>query len=484
MNKKFYVTTPIYYVNDVPHVGHAYTTIAADVVARYHRLLEEDVFFLTGTDEHGAKVASAAKEAGKKPKEFCNQVVARFIDAWKNLNISNDYFIRTTHPRHEKIVQELLQKVYDRGFIYKGIYEGLYCVGCEKFLIETDLVDGRCPLHPNQKPVKQKEKNYFFKLSDFRIKLIKAIEDKTDPNYYEILPKERRNEVLGKLKQGLGDVSISRATVEWGIPIPWDKTQTVYVWIDALLNYYTATYLVENKLAPLVFSFGNKKNFWPPDLHLVGKDILWFHAVIWEAFLLAAGLPLPKMVFAHGFFTINGQKMSKSLGNVISPDDLIEKIGVDGARYLMLSEFPFGDDGDISLEKFKTRYNADLANGLGNLVARIAKLCELRKVKLNKILPRILLSSIQGRYREHLERYQFHLVLDELWRDIKKIDIDINNEKPWESNDAGKIANYARRLKHIAFALQPFLPQTAEKIAKQFAGPEIKSGPPLFPRLR
>lgn len=478
MNKKFYVTTPIYYVNDVPHIGHAYTTIAADVLARYHRLLGKKVFFLTGTDEHGAKVAEAANKEGKKPEKFCDGVVLRFVNSWKKLNIKNDYFIRTTDPRHEKVVQRLLQKVYDNGYIYSGIYEGLYCVGCEKFLTETDLVDGKCPLHPNRKPVKQKEKNYFFKLSNFRNKLIKAIKNEKDKNHYEILPKERKNEILGKLKQGLDDVSISRAKVEWGIPIPWDKHQTIYVWIDALLNYYTATNFLKNK-----------KNFWPPDLHLIGKDIIWFHAVIWEALLLAAKLPLPKAVFAHGFFTINGQKMSKSLGNVISPDDLIKQFGVDGARYLMLSEFPFGADGDISIKRFTTRYNADLANGLGNLIARIAKLAQNYNLEFEKGFRK---TSLSDEFAIEMEKLNLNGALELIWGTISGIDKYIDRKRPWESISKGKKALWEivvkgeaiSTIREIARLLKPFLPETADKIEEQFKGPKIKTGPPLFPRLR
>ena len=358
---KYYITTPIYYVNDVPHIGHAYTTVAADVLTRYHKQKGDYVFLLTGTDEHGAKIAQAAQEKGLEPKEYADLVVPQFIDSWKLLNINYDHFIRTTDPEHEKIASQVLQKVYDNGFIYEDTYEGLYCVGCEKFLTETDLVEGKCPLHPNRDPVAQKEKNYFFKLKSFEKDLIELFES----GEVKIGPESRKNEVLGKLKLGLQDVSISRAGVSWGIPVPWDSSQTIYVWVEALCNYYTATRFLEGK-----------DKFWPADLHLVGKDILWFHTVIWCALLKAADLPLPKQVFAHGFFTINGQKMSKSLGNVISPQELVDRYGVDGARYLLLSAFPFGDDGDFSFEKLDTKFNADLANGLGNLVARVAKLCE------------------------------------------------------------------------------------------------------------
>lgn len=470
MNKKFYITTPIYYVNDVPHIGHAYTTIAADVLARYHRLLDKKVFFLTGTDEHGAKVAEAAKEEGKKPKQFCDGIVSRFVDSWEKLNVSNDYFIRTTDPHHEKIVSQFLKKVYDNGFVYSGTYDGLYCVGCEKFLTESDLVGGKCPLHPNRKPVKQKEKNYFFKLSAFRDHLVSAIEDKKDKNHYQILPEERKNEILGKLKQGLGDVSISRAKVEWGIPLPWDSSQTTYVWIDALLNYYTAVNFLENK-----------KTFWPPEIQFVGKDILWFHAVIWEALLLAAKIPLPKAVFAHGFFTINGQKMSKSLGNTIAPEDLIKKFGVDGSRYLLLSEFPFGTDGDISLDKFNVRFNADLANGLGNLVARVAKLCEKGNFSFVPTKP-----TLCKRYQKYLKEYRLEKALERVWQLITQADQKINKEEVWEKEgkDLEKsLKSLVGTIRRISLHLEPFLPETAEKIQKQFKGPKIKAEKPLFPRL-
>lgn len=480
------MTTPIYYVNDVPHVGHAYTTIAADVLARYYRLLGFDVFFLTGTDEHGTKVAASAQDAGKKPKQFCDEIVLRFIDAWKRLNIANDYFIRTTDSRHEKIVQALIQKAYNNGYVYKGTYKGLYCIGCEKFLTETDLVDNRCPLHPNRKPVRQKETNYFFKLSAFKDTLIKAIENKKDKNHYEILPEKRKSEILGKLKQGLNDVSISRASVKWGVPVPWDKTQTIYVWFDALLNYYTATKFVKNRT-----------KFWPAELHLIGKDILWFHTVIWQAFLLAVGLSLPKTIFAHGYFTINGRKMSKSLGNVISPADLIKKFGIDGTRYSMLSEFPFGTDGDISLEKFKIRYNADLANGLGNLCQRVAALAENAKLKItNDKLFRLHRESstksgklqIQNykAYSKFFSEYRFNECLAWIWEKISKVDRYIDQTKPWTKKGeslAKLLEKPIREIQEIAYFLKPFLPETAEKIEKQFKGPKIKSGEPLFPRI-
>jgi len=295
--KRFYITTPIYYVNDQPHIGHMATTIFADILARYHRLIGDRVFFLTGTDEHGAKIAQSAERAGLTPRQFCDRIVPRFKQTWKKLNISYDFFIRTTNPKHEKIVKELIEKIYKNGDIYKDTYQGLYCIGCEKFLTESDLEDGHCPLHPPEQTVEQKEENYFFRLSKYVPQLIRLIEN-SKTNY--IFPEGKRREILAKLKAGVHDISFSRASVPWGISIPWDKEQTIYVWVDALINYYSATRFL-----------AGKKNFWPANLHLIGKAILWFHTVIWQAMLLSAGLPLPKKVFVHSFYIMDERKISK-----------------------------------------------------------------------------------------------------------------------------------------------------------------------------
>jgi len=477
---KYYVTTPIYYVNDVPHIGHAYTTLAADVLTRYfqEKLGGGKVFFLTGTDEHGQKVAQAAKEKGVSPREYADYVAPRFEEAWKLLNIQYDYFIRTTDPKHEKVVSEFLQKIYDNGFIYKGTYKGLYCVGCEKFLTETELVNGKCPLHPNKEPVRQEEENYFLKLGELSKEVLKKIEG----GEYEILPTERKNEVIGRLKSGVEDISISRAGVSWGIPVPWDKSQTIYVWVDALINYYSATRFVEGK-----------EKFWPADLHLIGKDILWFHTVIWQALLIAAGIELPKKIFAHGYFTIDGQKMSKSLGNIISPKQLVDRYGVDGARYLLISAYPFGSDGDISLERFDEKYNADLANGLGNLVARVAKLAGNLTIADNPTVDKLvheiptLPKKTLTLYAQAIEKYEFDDVLKLLWQDIKIVDQYINEWQPWKltGEKLTRVVSVAvDALRYLSRQLKPFLPETAEKIERQFKGPKIKSEAPLFPRVK
>jgi methionyl-tRNA synthetase len=466
---KFFVSTPIYYVNDVPHIGHAYTTVAADTLARFWRqkLGPENVFSLTGTDEHGAKVAEAAKNNNQTPKEYADSVSPRFQEAWDLLTVNYDHFIRTTDPRHEKIASDVLQIIYEKGLIYEGVYEGLYCEGCEKFLTEADLVDGKCPLHPNREPVHQKEKNYFFKLSAFQEKLIDIFEK----DEVKIRPLEKKNEVLGKLKLGLQDVSVSRAGVSWGIPVPWDTEQTIYVWVEALLNYYTATRFLEDK-----------EKFWPADLHLIGKDILWFHTVIWNALLLASDIPLPEQIFAHGFFTINNQKMSKSLGNVISPQELVEKFGADPARYLLLSAFVFGDDGDFSFDKLTEKYNSDLANGLGNLVARTAKLAENSGFEFPE----------EDGHQEYLEFDQalndinFSYASDLIKKAVTEANKVVDENRPWEQSgeDLKKtLTELIKRIRAIDYLIEPFMPQIAQKIRTQFKGPKIVSGSPLFPRI-
>ena len=459
MKNKFYVTTPIYYINDVPHIGHTCSTVVADVLARLHRLRGDDVFFLTGTDEHGQKVAESALKAGfDNVAEYCDDIAPRFEKAWGDLNISFDHFIRTTDPRHEKIVGELLQKIFDKGDIYKDKYEGLYCVGCEKFLTESDLVDGHCNLHPPESTVQQSEENWFFKLSKYVPKLIELIEN-DESNY--IYPPGKRSEVLAKLKAGVRDVSFSRANVEWGIPIPWDKSQTIYVWVDALINYYSACQFLENKA-----------DFWPANLHILAKEILWFHTVIWQAMLLSAGIEIPKKTFIHSFYTIDGQKMSKSLGNVISPGQLIESFGVDGARFLVATSFPRDNDGDVGMARFKEKYNADLANNLGNLVSRVTKMGQGLKIETSQI-------DYEAQVTNLIDELKFGEAVDlifEKW--VNTVNTKLNQEEPWkkEESDAERqklLVWSGEQIKIAAYHLLPFMPKTGQAILDLFEG-EIK----------
>ena len=467
--KKFFVTTPIYYINDVPHIGHTCTTVAADILARTHRMLGEEVFFLTGTDEHGQKVAEAAAKENLSPQDYCDKISPRFEQAWKNLNVSFDFFIRTTDPGHEKIVGEVLQKIYDNGDVYKDKYEGWYCVGCEKFLMETDMVDEHCPLHPPEKTVWKVEENWFFRLSKYVPKLIELIENEKT-NY--IFPEGKRSEILSKLKSEVKDISLSREKVDWGIKVPWDETQTVYVWFDALINYYSATRMVTNK-----------KDFWPAEIHLLGKEILWFHTVIWQAMLLAAGLYLLKRTYAHSFYMIDGQKMSKSLGNVISPGQLAELFGVDGSRYLIAGSFPNKNDSDIGIERFREKYNADLANNLGNLVSRVAKLSEGLEVEQNES------PVIDNQVIEKINKLELDEALGHIFDTyIDKTNNYLNQESPWklDKNDNKRkeiLTVSILNLRKAAVNLAPILPQTSEKILETFSGVIKPLEKSLFPRI-
>lgn len=460
---KYFATTPIFYVNDIPHIGHTYTTIAADIITRYYKQKGYDARLLTGTDEHGAKIAEAAGKHGKKPKEYADEISKKYKEAWDSLNINYVRFIRTTDEDHIKISQIFLQKLYDKGALdpKPRLYKGLYCVGHEKFMSKEELVDGLCPDHQT-KPIEHAEENYYFRLSDYQDQLEELINTDT----LKISPQSRKNEVLGKLKQGLEDISISRANLEWGIPLPFDTNHTVYVWIEALMNYYT---------------YGSQNNFWPADLHLMAKDILWFHSIIWPAMLLAIDEELPKEIFAHGFFTINGQKMSKTIGNVINPNQLIEKYGVDGTRYVLLGAFPFGEDGDFSWNILDELYNANLANGLGNLVARVTKLIEINNIVNTTEAPKDFSDYINST----LPYYQFDKALQNVGIHIRNLDKLLNEWKPWEEANLKSVVHWTELIsgiRQIAYNLQPFLPEAAEKILKQFSG-EIKSSTPLFPRI-
>ena len=460
--KTFYITTAIYYPTDIPHVGHAYTTIVADALTRWNKLQGKDVFFLTGTDDHGKKIAKSAKKNKKKPKEFTDALVPKFKSAWKKLNIDYSKFIRTTDKDHEKNVQEMLQRAYDRGDIYKGEYEGLYCVECEAYYTEKDLENNCCPIH--KKPVEKiKEESYFFKLSKYQDKLLKLY--KKNPNF--ILPKSRQKEIINRVKEGLRDLSISRANFDWGVQLPFDKKHVCYVWFDALFNYHSGV---------------KGKKYWPADVHLIGKDIIWFHTVYWPAFLMSVGLDLPTTVFAHGWWTFDKEKISKSRGKVINVDELISLAGVDSARYFLLRSTPFGDDGDFSEKALVDRHNNELANKLGNLVSRVSGLIEKNGVKKcdNKLIKKLKLKQI-GKL---IDNYELDKALNEVFAFIDVCNEYVQNKKPWETKDQKVLYELKECILKIAELLWPFIPESSEKITKQFSAKKIKKTEVLFTKIK
>ncbi len=449
MDKKtYYVTTAIDYVNAEPHIGHAYQKVVADALARWNRLFGKEVFFLTGTDEHGKKVAQSAEKAGKSEKEFVDEIADKFKKAWASLNISYDRFIRTTDEDHKKTVIEIIKKVNESGDIYKGVYEGLYCTDCETYYTEKEAISLECPTH--KKPLEHlKEETYFFKLSKHKEFLLNYY--KKNPGF--ILPKKREKEVINRIKEGLKDFSITRTSIIWGIPFPLDKKHVIYVWFDALINYYTAVNNAKNR------------KFWPADVHLLGIDNMWFHTVYWPAMLKSAGIELPKMVFNHGFLTFNGQKISKSLGNVISPKTLVEKYGSDSVRYFCLRHFPFGEDGDFEEKALVERHNNELANKLGNLVSRVSALAEKYGLeRTDTINSKPLIKKVTN----HIDCFEFDRALNEIFLFIDLLNELIQQNKPWETHDAYILYKLANGIKDIAILLSPFIPETSEKIAKIF----------------
>lgn len=457
--KKFYVTTGIDYVNAPPHVGHAYEKICADIIARWHRLKGENVFFLTGTDEHGEKVEEAAKISGKEPDEFVEEITSTFKETWKILNISYDDFIRTTEKRHEEIVAKLVKKNFDNGDVYKGEYEGWFCVPCETFWTELQLKNGKCPTC-GRKVQKLKEEAYFFKLSKYQEKLLNFYEK--NPEF--LSPSFRANEIINRVKAGLKDICITRSS-KWGVPFPIDNRFTIYVWVDALVNYISALDWPEEKF----------KKFWPADLHLIGKEINWFHTVIWPAILFSAGIEPPKKVFCHGWLTAEKQKISKSLGNVIDPVYLAKKYSTDSLRYFLVKEIPFGEDGDFSENSLIARINGELVADLGNLVYRVLSLAEKfdgeieGKVELEKKLD---LRKIE----ESMEKLELHNALNGIWNFIRATNKYVNEKEPWKlkGKELGEVIyNLLEALRVIAILVSPSLPSSAEKINQQLG---VKAG--------
>lgn len=507
-SKHFYVTTPIYYVNDVPHIGHAYCTVAADVIARYKRLSGYDVLFLTGADEHGQKVEKAAKEHGLPVQEYVDKMIIPFKELWNCLNISNDDFIRTTEPRHEKVVQTIFQKLYDQGDIYQGVYEGWYCIHEETFCLETQLLEGKlCP--ECKRPVEWlKEESYYFKTSKYQDELLKHIED--NPGF--IQPDIRRNEVVSFIKGGVQDVCVSRTTFKWGVPVPFDAKHVVYVWFDALINYLTGCGYLQDE--------SKFKKFWPADVHLIGKDIIKFHAVIWPSMLMALGVGLPRQIFAHGFWTLGEEKISKSKGIVIDPNELASEFSVDAIRFFFMREISLGADGEFSRDALIRRINSDLANDLGNLLHRTLPM--MQKYFDGVIPSPVTYSALDNELKDVAAEVManidglmsvlaFREALGEAWKLVTRANKYIDEAAPWAlaregKEDELKTVMYciAEAIRQIAVLIAPFIPTKAKQIWEQLGleesfeaqrlpealnwgslkpGAKVQQEEPLFPRI-
>ncbi len=468
--KKYYLTTTLPYVNADPHIGFALEIVQADVLARYHKLLGEEVIFNFGTDEHGQKIYKKALEKGVDPQKYCDEYAKKFDALKEALNLSYNHFVRTTDPHHIKAAQEFWKLCDKNGDIYKKTYKTKYCVGCELEKTDSELVDGRCPLHPNQDLEIIEEENYFFRFSKYQKPLLKFYEK--NPDF--VIPAGKFNEIKSFVENGLADFSISRlkSKMPWGIPVPGDDTQVMYVWFDALVNY----------ISTLGWPDDDKeyKDFWP-GFQVAGKDNLRQQTATWQAMLLSAGLPNSKQVFIHGFITVNGQKISKSLGNTINPIEVAEKYGTDTLRYYLLAKINPTEDSDFTFEKFEEIYNGELANGLGNLVARVASLCNKSGLEFKQT------KFVENEnIKNALNEYKFDIALKTIWSEISQTDSFINEEEPWKltGDDLKKVLiHLVDHIRTIAQNLKPFLPETAEKIEKQFAGPKITTSSPLFPRL-
>lgn len=478
---KFYITSAIPYVNAKPHIGHALEFVQANVIARWRKLEGDEILSLSGGDENALKNVQAAEAAGEEIQAFVDAYNEEFLELTRLLNAGYDVWQKGSDTKyHFPSSQKLWELCAKNGDIYKKKYKGLYCVGCEAFYSREELDEnGECFEHPGKKLEEVEEENYFFKLSSYQEKIASLIESDS----LVIVPETRKNEVLAFVRAGLHDLSISRSNERaknWGVPVPGDSTQRIYVWFDALHIYQSG----------IGFGWDEKlyKKWWPADVQVIGKGIIRFHAVYWPAFLLSAGLELPKKLFVHEYITVDGKKMSKTVGNVYDPVPLLKNHGADPLRYFLLAKLSPFSDGDFSEEKFYEAYNADLANGLGNLVARIAKLCETNncQVDLHPSEPQLRHSLEVGGYVSHIENFEFNLALEEVWRDIKDLDVEIEHDRPWSLDKrtaCSYLKKYIGELKQISFALQPFLPETAEKIQEQFKGPKIKAGKPLFPRV-